>query len=606
MEKLYLNHSRILILLIFLFNIAQAQVYEDYIGAGHSEGITVTTSDNHSFWGWDEVAAGENTINGHGLDARLMETSRFLVQAGFGADLDYISNVSEMDFEDWIDAQFEKPVPVMTDTLADIFERSRQMFIDGGGDSLDYAGPYIHHLTYAWWQLNMPNEDLLRQRVALALSEILVVSFRDVLSDFPVGLANYYDILIRNSFGNYEDLLFEVATHPAMGVYLSHYNNPKAIPEQNIHPDENFAREIMQLFSIGLYELNQDGTRKTDAEGNDIPTYDNADIKEFAKVFTGLGPGALIDNPWIDDPEFGIGKWLCDMTVPMAMYDEWHEPGEKFLLNDFVIPDGQTGMEDVEMTINHLFMHDNVGPFIARRLIQSMVKSNPTPDYISRVAAVFNSNEEGVRGDLKAVVKAILLDEEARDCDWVLNPDQGKLREPMQRYFHFCRAMDKISTYGIYWNIGWEFFQQTGQAPLGSPGVFNFFLPDYQPNGPIAEQELFAPEFQIHNSQTSIGYVNIVDDWVWWGVLMDTWETLGTPVFLDKSKLIPLAKDPQVLVNKLDVLLTHGMLTNETREIIETALTAMTHDNLWSYYLEYRVNMALYLIMISPDYAIQK
>ncbi len=606
MEKLYLNHSRILILLIFLFNVAQAQVYEDYIGAGHSEGITVTTSNNHSYWGWDEVAAGENTINGNGMDARLMETSRFLIQAGFGADLDYINDVAEMDFEDWIDDQFEKPLPVMTDTLADIFERSRQMFIDGGGDSLDYEGPYIQHLTYAWWQLNMPNEDLLRQRVALALSEILVVSFRDVLSDFPVGLANYYDIMIRNSFGNYEDLLFEVATHPAMGVYLSHYNNPKAIPEQNIHPDENFAREIMQLFSIGLYELNQDGTRKTDTEGNDIPTYDNADIKEFAKIFTGLGPGALIENPWIDDPEFGIEKWLCDMTVPMAMYDEWHEQGEKFLLNDFVIPDGQTGMEDVEMTIHHLFMHDNVGPFIARRLIQAMVKSNPTPDYISRVAAVFNSNEEGIRGDMKSVVKAILLDEEARDCDWVLNPDQGKLREPMQRYFHFCRAMDKISTYGIYWNIGWEFFQQTGQAPLGSPGVFNFFLPDYQPSGPIAEQELFAPEFQIHNSQSSIGYVNIVDDWVWWGVLMDTWETLGTPVFLDKSKLIPLAKDPQVLVNKLDVLLTHGMLTDETREIIETALEAMTHDNLWSYYLEYRVNMALYLIMISPDYAIQK
>ena len=606
MEKLYLNHSRILILLIFLFNISQAQVYEDYIGAGHSEGITVTTSDNHSLWGWEEIASGEKTLNGNGLDAKLMETSRFLVQAGFGADMNYIRTVSEMDFEDWIDDQFEKSLPVMTDTLWDIFDRSRQMFIDSGGDSADYLGPFNHHLMYAWWQLNMPNEDLLRQRVALSLSEIMVVSFRDVLSDFAPGLANYYDIMIRNAFGNFEDMLLEVALHPAMGVYLSHFNNPKAIPAENIHPDENFAREIMQLFSIGLFELNQDGTHITDGQGNDIPTYTNADIKEFAKIFTGLGPGALIENEWVDDPEFGLPKWITDMTVPMAMYDDWHQQGEKYLLNDFVIPNGQTGMQDIEMTVNHLFMHENVGPFIARRLIQSMVKSNPTPEYISRVAAAFNSNETGERGDMKAVVKAILLDDEARSCNWVNNETQGKLREPMQRYFHFCRAMDKISTYGIYWNVGYELFQQTGQAPLGSPTVFNFFLPDYQPNGPIAEQGLFAPEFQIHNSQTSISYVNLIDDVLWYGVLMDTWESLGTTVFLDKSELINLAKDPQVLVNRLDVLLTHGMLTNETRNIIETALSSMTHENLWSYYLEYRVNMALYLIMISPDYAIQK
>ena len=607
MEKLCIIQIRFIILFILMGNILQAQIYDDYIGAGHSEGITVTTSDNHSFWGWEETALGENTINGNGLDARLMETSRFLIQAGFGADMDYIEQVSEMDFEGWIDDQFDKPLPIMTDTLWDIWERGRQMFIESGGDSLEYGEtPFTHHFLYSWWQLNIPNEDLLRQRFALSLSEILVISYRDVLSDFATGLASYYDILIRNAFGNYEDMLLEIAIHPSMGVYLSHFNNPKAIPEDNIHPDENFAREIMQLFTIGLYELNQDGTRKKDDQGNDIPTYTNAEIKEFAKIFTGLGAGAIIENEWIDEPEFGVPKWLTDMTVPMAMYDDWHEQGEKHLLNNFIIPDGQSGMEDVEMTVHHLFMHDNVGPFIARRLIQSMVKSNPTPEFISRVAGAFNNNGQGERGDMKAVIKAILLDEEARTCSWVNNPEQGKLREPMQRYFHFCRAMDKISPYGIYWNIGYNFFSKTGQAPLGSPTVFNFFLPDYQPTGPLAEQELFAPEFQIHNSQTSIGYVNVVDEWVMWGVLMDTWEALGTEVFLDKSELIPLAKDPQVLVNRLDILLTHGMLSDETRNIIETSLNLMTHENLWAYYLEYRVNMALYLIMISPDYAIQK
>jgi len=607
MGKLCIIQTKLIILFLLSGSIIQAQIYDDYIGGGHSEGITVTTSDSHVFWGWEEVASGEKSLNGDGLDARLMETSRFLTQAAFGADMDYIRQVSDMEFEDWINNQFEKPMPVMTDTIWEIYELGRQMFIEAGGDSLDYAEtPFNQHFMYSWWQLNMPNEDLLRQRIALALSEILVISFRGGLDNFGTALTSYYDVMIRNSFGNYKDILSEVALHPAMGVYLSHFNNPKSIPEQNIHPDENFAREIMQLFSIGLYELNQDGIRKTDAQGNDIPTYNNADIKEFAKIFTGLGPGALIDNEWYDEPEFGIPKWITDMTVPMAMYQEWHESGEKHLLNNFTVPAGQSGLEDVEMAINNLFTHENVAPFIARRLIQSMIKSNPTPAYIARVSASFNDNGQGERGDMKAVIKAILLDEEARDCSWINDPEQGKLREPMFRYFHFCRAMDKVSPYGVYWNIGYEFYQETGQLPLGSPTVFNFFLPDYQPAGPISDMGLFAPEFQIHNSQTSISYVNVVDNWVNWGVLMDTWESLGTAVILDRSNLIPLAKDSQVLVNRLDILLTHGMLTDDTRLIILTALENMTHENLWSYYLEYRVNMALYLIMISPDYAIQK
>ncbi|NOY50417.1 MAG: DUF1800 domain-containing protein [Chlorobi bacterium] len=607
MEKLHFKQTAFLLIFTGLGIFLNAQVYEDYIGAGHSAGITVTSSDNHSLWGWEEFASGEKTINGDGLDARLMETSRFLTQAAFGADMEYIKSVAEMDFEDWVDDQFQKPLPIMTDTLMDIWARGRQMFIDAGGDSAEYGEqPYNHHFLYSWWQLNMANEDLLRQRIALSLSEILVISFRDVLDGFGIAQANFYDIFLRNAFGSYLDILHEVALHPAMGVYLSHFNNPKSNPEQNIHPDENFAREVMQLFTIGLYELNQDGSHKTDNDGNEIPTYDNNDIKEFAKVFTGLGPGAVVENEWVDEPYFGLEKWLTDFTFPMAMYDDWHEQGEKHLLNGFVVPDGQSGMQDVDMAIDNLFNHENVGPFIARKLIQSMIKSNPTPSYISRVAAAFNDNGAGERGDMKAVIKAILLDEEARDCSWINDPVQGKLREPMQRYFHFCRAMDKSSPFGIYWNVGYEFYRQTGQAPLGSPSVFNFFLPDFQPSGPIADAELFAPEFQIHNSQSSIGYVNMVDMWVRWGVLLDTWEAIGTSVTLDKTALIPLAKDPQVLIDKLDVLLTHGMLGEETRNIVVLALNAITHDNSWAFYLEFRVDMALYLIMISPDYTIQK
>lgn len=591
-------------LIMSSFSFAQ---YEDYVGAGHSQGIVVTSSDNHSLWGWDEIASGIKSINGDGLDARKMETARFLTQAGFGAGINYIDSISKMDFETWIDDQFTKPLPVITDTINDIWQQGLQMYIESGGDTASYGDmPYTHHFLYSWWQLNMTNSDLLRQRVALALSEILVVSFRDVLEGRGRGQANYYDIFLRNAFGNYKDILHEVALHPAMGIYLSHFNNPKTIEEQNIHPDENFAREVMQLFSIGLYELNQDGTHKLDSLGKDIPTYNNNDIKEFAKIFTGLGPGAILENEWYDEPEFGINKWLTDLSVPMAMYEDWHEPGEKHLLNDFIVPDGQSGMQDIDMAIDNLFNHDNLAPFIARRLIQAMVKSNPTPAYISRVAAVFNDNGAGEKGDMKALIKAILLDDEARSCDWINNDEQGKLREPMQRYFQFCRSMDKSSPYGIYWNIGYDFFQNTGQAPLGSPTVFNFFLPDYQPSGPIAEAELYAPEFQIHNSQTSISYLNQVNSWVRWGVLMDTWEAIGTSVTLDRSNLIPLAKDPQVLVNHLDILLTNGQLSDESRQVIINALNQITHDNSWAFYLEFRVNMALYLFMISPDYTVQK
>lgn len=591
-------------LIMSSFSFAQ---YEDYVGAGHSQGIVVTSSDNHSLWGWDEIASGIKSINGDGLDARKMETARFLTQAGFGAGINYIDSISKIDFETWIDDQFTKPLPVITDTINDIWQQGLQMYIESGGDTASYGDmPYTHHFLYSWWQLNMTNSDLLRQRVALALSEILVVSFRDVLEGRGRGQANYYDIFLRNAFGNYKDILHEVALHPAMGIYLSHFNNPKTIEEQNIHPDENFAREVMQLFSIGLYELNQDGTHKLDSLGKDIPTYNNNDIKEFAKIFTGLGPGAILENEWYDEPEFGINKWLTDLSVPMAMYEDWHEPGEKHLLNDFIVPDGQSGMQDIDMAIDNLFNHDNIAPFISRRLIQAMVKSNPTPAYISRVAAVFNDNGAGEKGDMKALIKAILLDDEARSCDWINNDEQGKLREPMQRYFQFCRSMDKSSPYGIYWNIGYDFFQNTGQAPLGSPTVFNFFLPDYQPSGPIAEAELYAPEFQIHNSQTSISYLNQVNSWVRWGVLMDTWEAIGTSVTLDRSNLIPLAKDPQVLVNHLDILLTNGQLSDESRQVIINALNQITHDNSWAFYLEFRVNMALYLFMISPDYTVQK
>jgi len=387
-----------------------------------------------------------------------------------------------------------------------------------------------------------------------------------------------------------------------MGFYLSHLNNPKSIPSENIHPDENYAREIMQLFTIGLYELNNDGSRKTDSQGKFIPTYTNDDIKEMAKVFTGLGPGAIVPNEWISEPEFGVGIWIMDMTKPMKMYEEWHEPGKKTLLNNYIIPAGNSGDKDIELAIDHLFNHPNTGPFICKQLIQRLIKSNPSPQYIDRVASVFNDNGAGVRGDLKSVIKAILMDDEARTCEGINDPANGKLKEPLLRFTQFARAIEKDQAYGNYWNIGYSFWRETGQMVMASPSVFNFFLPYYQPIGPLADAGLIGPEFQIHNSKTSVGYMNNAYYWARWGNLFENWIIDNPYVYTDYYKLEPMARDPEVLMNYFDVLFTYGMMSDSTRNIIKNACKMIVKNN----FKETRASLATYLMLISPDFNIEK
>jgi uncharacterized protein (DUF1800 family) len=598
----------VLIFVIIAPIFSNAQGYTDYLGAGHSNGITVTSSSEQGQSGWIETASAINTINGKGLDGRLLETSRFLSQATFGTDLNYIKNVSESSFEDWIDQQFGLSSESMGALTVNIFLQAKQMYVDNGGDPEEYFGPEAEHFMFSWWQINMNNDDLLRQRIALALSEIFVISWDSNLNNYGDGLGYYYDILTNNAFGNFEDLLMEISLHPMMGGYLSHYNNPKSFPDLNIHPDENYAREIMQLFTIGLYQLNNDGSYVLDGDGSRIPTYDNNDIKEFAKIFTGLGPGAVIENPYGVIPEFGVNFYFAKKETPMAMYDAWHESGQKHLLNGYTVPSGQTGMQDIEDAVHHLFTHPNVGPFIARRLIQRLIKSNPSPQYIERVTAAFNDTN-GIRGDMKAVIKAILLDDEARSCSWVNNPNQGKLLEPMLRYFNITRQIDIDNPSGLDWNNSYLFYKQTGQAPLGSPSVFNFFLPEFKPNGPISDADLVGPEFQIHNSVTSIAYLNEIDLWTYpeWGYpVYNTWDLGIEEATLDFTRLNYLAKDPEVLINELDKLFTHGLLSDETRQIIKDAVNPIMGNDPDIDYMHYRVKMALYLLLISPDYAISK
>ncbi len=599
-----MKRSLLFFLTVICFNLLHSQEHINYIGAGNAAGIRVTTSSVHSgLWG-DRAASGDQTINGSGLDARMMETARFLSQATFGADEHLIRQVSVMDFSEWIDSQFDIPAGYILPEMISAYNMAFQIFTDNGGVPSNYSErPEWEHFDYAWWQVNLTSDDLLRQRVAFALSQILVISVESDLFDKGEALGDYYDLLLDHSFGNFKDLLMAVTLHPAMGVYLSHLNNSKAIPDQNIHPDENYAREIMQLFSIGLFELNEDGSRKKDANGAYIPTYTNADIKEFAKVFTGLGAGGSISKTDQNKAEFNLDLNNVDYTVPMKMYEDYHETAEKKLLNGFVLPAGQSGMTDVEQAVNHLFNHPNTGPFICRQLIQRLVKSNPTPAYIARVAGVFNDNGNGVRGDMRSVIKAILLDPEARNCEWVNHPDQGRLREPITRYTQFAKSTGFESQVNLFWNNGSVFMENAGQHPLHSHTVFNFYLPDFQPSGPLSENNLVGPEFQIHNTKTSIGYVNSVNNWTFNEELLYTFEANTFPTRTSFKNLLPYARDPEGLINKLDILLTHGQLSEETRGIIRAAISSFSPNPIGDLN---RLKLALYLFMISPDYCVLK
>lgn len=573
------------------------------LGGSSGSDIKVYSSDSWKPRNRPDSCPPAATINGQGMLFDVINASRFLFQSGMGAGYNDIQNLAGLDFADWIDQQQKLPATNFLNETRDAHHEVLDWHFSTGGDSASIAlTPNWIHFQYAWWTAHQKNQDRLRQRVALALSEIFVISLDSDLQGFGEGLASYYDIMSRNAFGNFKDILMAISLHPTMGFYLSHLNNPKTDSIENTRPDENYAREIMQLFSIGLSELNPDGSLKLDSLGQAIPSYDQKDIKELAKVFTGLGLGAVVPNMYTDTAVFGMGIYLADMTKPMRMYEFWHEPGEKIMLDGSIIPTGQTGMKDIQDAVTFLFNHPNVGPFIGRQLIQRLIKSNPSPEYIERITTVFNDDGNGVRGNMGAVIKAILLDPEARDCDWMLDAENGQLREPIVRYAHFTSAMDIEQYYDRFWNIGYEFFTSTGQLPLAAPTVFNFYSPFYRPKGELDKAGLYGPEFQIHNSRTSIGFINQVNNWAVYDYVMYSWERDDPYTILMLNELEDLAAEPEVLVNRLDILLTHGNLSDRTRGIIKETISKFITGS----YRESRVRMALYLMMISPDYAIFK
>ncbi len=579
-----------------------SQAYDDYIGSGHNKGITVTTSSDLTKPYWSKTASGDQTLNGSGLEGKLAEMSRLLHQATLGFNEEELSAAIQLTPEEWVDQQLVLPASPYMSKAYDIQNMVNQQLLEEGRDSSEIGTTLSWvQFRYAWWQNALDGQDQLRQKMAYALSQTLVISDETDLQGHGDGLCGYYDVLMEHAFGNYRDLLYDVTLHPSMGFYLSHLNNPKEDLEENIHPDQNYAREIMQLFSIGLLELNLDGSYKLDNQGNTIPTYTNTHIEELSKVFTGLSIGETYDST--DNLYFGRYLYGSKMHVPMIMYEEWHQQGEKNLLNGLVIPDGQTGLEDINDAIDMLFNHPNVGPFIGRQLIQRFVTSNPSSQYIERVATVFNNDGNGVRGNMAAVIKAILLDEEARSCASISNDFHGKMVEPVERKVHFIKSIGYDTPSGIYLNHAYGIDRDLFQHPLSAPSVFNFYTPDYSPSGSISDNGLVAPEFQIINTLTVIDYPNFVHGWTFYSNSNDQWESDYFRCSTSALGLLEPAFDNEVLLNKIDLLFCNGNMSDETRTIIRDAIKEypVTLGG-----INERINQALYLTMISPDYIILK
>ena len=355
----------------------------------------------------------------------------------------------------------------------------------------------------------------------------------------------------------------------------------------------------MQLFTIGLFELNLDGSRKKDNEGNDIPTYTNEDITNFARVFTGLsygGPNNEVTTPW----KFFYGA--RDFDSPMHIWEEEHDTEAKTLLNGVSLPafddaPGREGIDDVNEALDNLFEHPNVGPFISRLLIQRLVTSNPTPGYIQRVAMAFADDGNGERGNMKAIIKAILLDPEARTV-----PDaatSGRLREPFIRYAQLGRTFTARSTSDTFLINNWSVDSDLGQRWMSAPSVFNFYLPDHQPNGPLAAQNLTAPEFQILTAVTAISSQNYYSWKFQNGELTQPWTAAEEKVSFQWETERALTSDPTALIEHLNGLIAAGQLSESTKSIIATAVENVRVDR-----PDDRLEMAMRLIYLAPDFAV--
>jgi uncharacterized protein (DUF1800 family) len=530
------------------------------------------------------------------------EAARFLLHAGFAASDEDIASVRELGYSRWLDREMDRPV---ANLAWDWMEAQGYNNVQDPNNYYDNSYPGDRVM---WRELGS-STDQVRKRVALALSEIFVVSLNGL--DFSwrsSALASYWDLLSRNAFGSFRTLLEGVSLSPAMGVYLSTRGNQKEDTRTGRVPDENYAREVMQLFTIGLAELNPDGTPRLDAQGKQIDSYTSADVSNLARVFTGYdfdGTGnvrtTLANGRKIDAPGFANRPMTANGTLWLnPVTTSRHSSLQKSFLG-VTIPENTDAATSLKTALDTLVAHRNVGPFFGRQLIQRLVTSNPSPDYVRRVAAVFDNNGAGVRGDLRAVVKAVLTDREALDPANLTSNSFGKVREPILRFAQWARTFGATSSDGR-WLIGdlSNPATQLGQSPMRSPSVFNFFRPGFvPPNTGIADQRLAAPEFQIVNETSVSGYVNFMTNTISRGV--------SGNVIATYANLMTLVLDATALVDRIDLLMTAGQLSATTRSEIVTALNATTVvETSTDAVKRNRVYAAVLLVMASPEYLIQQ
>jgi len=580
------------------------------------------------------------------------DAARFLAQATFGPNDADIADLRAKGYVAWIDQQLD-PVQTPPSSMLAYYDWVANTLGDNTGYQNIVEGWFLGALGGPDPHGTVPDhKDQLRQRVAFALSEIFVISDQNTLIDqHPDGQAYFYDILSNNAFGNFRTLLEQVTLSPAMGVYLNMQGNPRADLSQNLHPDENYAREINQLFSVGLVMLNQDGTPFL-SSGKPVPTYDQPVVTTFAHVFTGWN--------WADCDTgnfAGCGYGGADFVTPMASFSAHHDNGTdatndivcKQLLNygsavnspqippyqncatansHGVLSPGGTPASDLAFALDNIFNHPNVGVFIGKQLIQRLVTSNPSPEYVQRIAGIFNNDGFGVRGNLGAVVRAILLDPEARYGQFWDPEAFGKLREPLLRITHFWRAMGARHQCGSlgydngdYYNAPYRYAGDdlaygtndniygngVGQAPIKADTVFNFFKPGFTPSGEMAAAGLLGPEFQINTDTLISNSTSAI--FQFYGPDFDASDSptcgysspTGEVAVSRASDMAFLtANGNAALIDRYSTLFMSGQMSPFMRQTLLNYLNALGGSS------RQRVDALLMLVLTSPEYMIQK
>lgn len=544
-------------------------------------------------------------------------TSAFLTQATFGPSASDIDQLTGTSASQW----FQDQAAMAPTYLRPRFERHMDQVIDGG-----YSGFRVASPTLIFWRNAVGAPDQLRQRMAFALSQILVVSATSGdLRGRPEGMVYYQDLLIEHAFGNYRDLLQDITYSPAMAYYLTYLGSKKADPDRGRMPDENYARELLQLFTTGVVDIDMQGRPRLNGAGDPIELYDNEDITGLARVFTGF--------------EYALDGSNDDnrrerMRRPLFIDERDHEDGAKTFLG-LTIPAGTSGPDSVEMALDHIMEQPTVAPFVSRQLIQRFVTSHPEPAYVGRVADAFDRGTyqlpngvtvgQGRRGDLLATLAAVLFDDEARAVDANRNdPEFGKIREPILRIAHWARAFgaDPNDTEYVFKLYDTREADELAQHPYQSPSVFNFYRPGFvAPGTQTGAQDLTMPELQLVNTATAPGYVNFLDDFVLQDendrdvqrisdrlaqLRADLPASPGVNAWVASyATELSLLDDPNALLDHLDLVLTAGTLTEGTRALILEFLEDESVEDTPEARRD-QVQMAVLLIMSSPDYLVQR